>query len=288
MTDTENLDRFLDSSGDGGVFVPTMGALHAGHAQLIERAAATARERSIAAGASVSIFVNPTQFNEQSDYARYPRTLDADLDICRRAGAAMVFVPPADVIYPPGQTIPTPPLPAVATAPGLEDAFRPGHFAGVCQVVHRLFSLVRPAAAIFGEKDWQQLQTIAAMTAAATGRGELPAIEIIPAPTRREPDGLAMSSRNVFLSPEHRAAAPVIARALRESGPAAHGDPVVAERIMREQITAAGLAVEYAVVRDAQTLLAPRDGRPMRALVAARAGATRLIDNAVWPEAGIA
>src|ERR1051326_7057168 len=120
----------------GGVLVPTMGALHAGHAALIRRGAALARE--LGSACTVSIFVNPTQFNQPSDFARYPRTLDADLAICEAAGASAVFAPSGEVMYPRDNPVLVPPLPAVATRPGLEDRFRPGHFAGVCQVVMRL------------------------------------------------------------------------------------------------------------------------------------------------------
>src|SRR5262249_31237017 len=114
----------------------------------------------------VSIFVNPTQFGPKEDFSRYPRTLEADLAGCRDAGADVVFVPASQEVYPPGEPVPTPPLPTVATSPRLEDALRPGHFAGVCQVVARLFDLVRPSCAVFGEKDWQQLQVIMAMVEA--------------------------------------------------------------------------------------------------------------------------
>jgi pantoate--beta-alanine ligase len=227
----------------------------------------------------VSIFVNPTQFNDRADLARYPRTLEADVDRCRQAGADVVFAPDEQVIYPPGEHVPVPALPAAATRPGLEDAFRPGHFAGVCQVVARLFALVRPACAVFGEKDWQQYQVIRAMSAATNGP------QIVGVPTVREPDGLAMSSRNVFLSREERRAAASISRALRGAGASRHIDE--AERAMAGVLSDAGMKPEYAVVRDAQTLEPVADGevqgRPMRALIAARIGTVRLIDNGAWP-----
>ncbi|MCH8509560.1 MAG: pantoate--beta-alanine ligase [Phycisphaerales bacterium] len=257
----------------GCVLVPTMGALHAGHAELVRLARARADRR--AARVVVTVFVNPTQFNESADFDRYPRTLDADLRACADAGADAVLAPAPDTVYPPGRPIPVPDLPGVATEPGLEDAFRPGHFAGVCQVVSRLFDLTEPAAGVFGEKDWQQLQVIRAMTL-AQGRP----IDIVPAPTVREPDGLAMSSRNRLLSPEARAAAPAIPRAIRRA--AACDRPEPAERALTDELTAGGIAPEYAVVRDAETLLAPC-GRSCRVLVAARVGGVRLIDNAPWP-----
>lgn len=277
----------------GSVLVPTMGALHDGHATLVR---AGARERDASHPGRlvvVSVFVNPTQFNDRSDLARYPRTLEADVALCREAGADVVLAPNEATIYPPGGTVRVPPLPAVATRPGLEDAFRPGHFAGVCQVVARLFDLVRPGAAMFGEKDWQQLQVVRAMVASDAGAGAgglgAPGVRprIVGVPTVREPDGLAMSSRNVFLKPEERTAATAISRALRDAGRIAdHAD---AERYMRSALDAAGLRTEYAVVRLADTLM-PVSGlagkastMPMRALIAARLGAVRLIDNAPWP-----
>lgn len=262
----------------GGVFVPTMGALHAGHARLVRHAAAMPGRAG--AAVVVSIFVNPTQFNDPGDLARYPRTLEADLELCREAGAEAVFAPGVEAVYPPGVAMVQGKLPAVATEPGLEDAHRPGHFAGVCQVVRRLFELVRPRAAVFGEKDWQQLQVIRAMTAQ-----ERLGVEIVPVPTVREADGLAMSSRNVFLTPDARARASAISRALCEANAATSG--AGAEARMRQMLIAAGLEVEYAVVRDAQTLMPlPVNARHGRALIAARvragAGTVRLIDNAEW------
>ena len=280
--------RELSEIGDGGgVLVPTMGALHEGHASLIRLAGATARESSSAAvrdrhGVAgypeviVSIFVNPTQFNDPADFKRYPRTLDADLALCERAGADAVFAPLPEVMYPPGEVVPVPPLPDVATEPRLEDAHRPGHFAGVCQVVLRLFTLLRPAAAVFGEKDWQQLQVIKAMTA----QQRLP-IEIIPAPTVRSPEGLALSSRNALLSGAECDTALALHRALRAAG--ALQDAAAAERSMKETLGGAGVTPEYAVVRDAATRGPPVTGQAGRALVAARVGAVRLIDNMEWP-----
>jgi pantoate--beta-alanine ligase len=266
----------LDSLGSGAVLVPTMGALHEGHAALVRRGAALAG--CSRAACVVSIFVNPTQFNQRFDFDRYPRTLDADLDLCGRAGATAVFAPDPKTVYPEGTLVPVPPLPEVAVRPGLEDAFRPGHFAGVCQVVMRLFRLVRPAAAVFGEKDWQQLQVVSAMTREA----EL-ALSIDAYPTQRDPDGLAMSSRNRFLSVQERAAALAIPRALAAG--ARQPDPAAAESAMREVLGSAPLRVEYAVCRDAESLGPVFPPRPGRVLIAAWSGATRLIDNAGWPGA---
>lgn len=262
----------------GGVFVPTMGALHAGHARLVECASNLTARRE--APVVVSIFVNPTQFNDPADLARYPRTLEADVEVCRSAGAEVVFAPGVSAVYPHGPTSPPGDLPAVAAEPNLEDAHRPGHFAGVCQVVRRLFELVRPRAAVFGEKDWQQLQVIRAMS-----EQESLGVMIVPVPTVREQDGLAMSSRNIFLTPDARSRAAAISRALCEAG-AARTVPAAQSR-MRDILLAAGLVVEYAVVRDPRTLMPlPADAPHGRALIAAKvrsgAGTVRLIDNAEW------
>lgn len=261
-----------------GVFVPTMGALHAGHAALIRHAAALAAPKQLPV--VVSIFVNPTQFNDPKDLERYPRTLEADLEVCRAAGATCVFAPTVDTIYPPGgadrTSIRVPTLPPAATAPNLEDAHRPGHFAGVCQVCLRLFELVQPTRAVFGEKDWQQLAVVRAMTAS-----EMPALEIIGHPTIREEGGLAMSSRNTLLMPQDRRRAPAMARALEEAGK--HTDPAEAEQAAKRALLANRLVPEYVAVRDAATLGPVNMGSPARVLIAARSGSVRLIDNAIWP-----
>jgi pantoate--beta-alanine ligase len=264
----------------GCVLVPTMGALHEGHASLIRAGAALARARALWAGCVVTIFVNPTQFNEPADYERYPRTPEADAAICRRAGAACLFMPEVREVYPDGTDGPAPFLPPVATAPRLEDAHRPGHFAGVCRVVHRLFEMVRPAAAVFGEKDWQQLQVVRALAASLH-----PRLDIVAAPTVREPDGLAQSSRNRFLTPAHRALAPAIRGALLAAREARTPDE--GERRMHDVLARAGIRPEYAVIRDAATLLRPAGGTApsWRALIAARLGDVRLIDNDAWSPA---
>jgi pantoate--beta-alanine ligase len=193
-------------------FVPTMGALHAGHGALVERARADGRP------VVVSIFVNPTQFGPREDYARYPRTLDADCALLEPLGAAAVFVPSVEAIYPRGLEAARAEaealaLPDVATRPGLEDASRPHHFGGVALVVGRLFDLVRPARAYFGEKDYQQLRLIEDMVAA--DRGRYGTLEVVPCPTIRERNGLAMSSRNRYLAPDERDAALALSRALQ-------------------------------------------------------------------------
>lgn len=256
------------------VLVPTMGALHAGHLALVERGAAIARDRGLSRGCVVSVFVNPTQFDDPADLERYPRTLDEDARACADAGASFVWAPAVEEIYPPGVDVPVPPLPAQATDPGLEDRYRPGHPDGVCQVVHRLFELVRPAAAVFGEKDWQQLVMLQEMSNAAGGP------EVIGYATVRDADGLALASRNRFLSKVDRGRARAVPRAIELARQ--ERDPDAAEEIMGRTLMEHGLLIDYAVVRDARTLQRPV-GDSGRALVAARAGGVRLLDNASWP-----
>lgn len=258
-------------------FVPTMGALHAGHEAMIRRAAAS--ERAVV----VSVFVNPTQFGPGEDFQRYPRDLDRDVERAKHAGADVVFAPEVDVVYPPGEEKPRVDLPAVAMEPGLEDRARPGHFRGVCQVVTRLFDLVRPSEAFFGEKDFQQLRVMEAIVEAR--RDRWPDLRIVPHPTVREPDGLAMSSRNVYLSHEQRERALGLSRALalaqQEAAPGR--DVTRVEERMRATLVRHHLQVDYAAVRDARTLM-PIDelgDEPARALIAARCDDVRLIDNAL-------
>ncbi len=259
----------------GCALVPTMGALHEGHLALVGHA-----RRSGVSPVVVTIFVNPTQFGPGEDLGRYPRSLEADLAACRAEHADVVFCPPKEVVYPPGEEILTPPLPRAATRPALEDAHRRGHFAGVCQVVARLFDLVRPSLAVFGEKDYQQLVVIRAMVAADRSRFGPLRIEALA--TVREPDGLAMSSRNRYLDAADRPRALGLVRALEAARAswARRADRDAAERVMRDTLAAARLDVDYAVVRDAETL-EPLDDptRPARGLVAARLGDVRLIDN---------
>lgn len=264
----------------GCAFVPTMGALHRGHAALLARARRSGR------ACVLSIYVNPTQFAPTEDFARYPRTLEDDLALAEREGADAVFLPSAETVYPEGldearRVAAARPLPEVATRPGLEDRHRPGHFAGVRLVVERLFDLVQPHIAVFGEKDWQQLRLVEAMVDVEPRRW--PGLRIERGPTEREPDGLALSSRNRYLSPEQRERARGIPRALQVAHAAQH--PATAERLLRETLEAHGFAIEYAVVRDAESLM-PVAGfeRPTRALIAARLAGdgpeVRLIDNA--------
>ena len=257
----------------GGALVPTMGALHKGHEALIRRAKPLTRPLI------VSIFVNPTQFGPGDDWQRYPRTLDADLAVAESAGADIVFAPDAEAMYPPDDAVPVPTLPAVATTPGLEDAHRPAHFSGVCQVVARLFDLLQPSAAVFGEKDYQQLLVVTELVRAEGDRW--PGLQIVAHPTIRDADGLAMSSRNALLGSEVRNDALGLYRALESARRAAANgaDPGTTERDLYTALGAHGLDIDYAVVRDARTLLQPTPGKPTRALVAARVSGVRLIDN---------
>jgi pantoate--beta-alanine ligase len=252
--------------------VPTMGALHEGHLSLVR----IARQRADVVAAT--IFVNPTQFGPQEDFTQYPRTLDADLAALSAAGCDLAFMPAAGDIYPPGfSTYVEPP----AVAQPLEGVCRPGHFRGVATVVLKLFQLVPADFACFGQKDFQQLQVIRRMTRDLN----LP-LEIVGCPTIREPDGLAMSSRNRYLSPAERQQALALSRALAEAERLMHsGEREVAkiEHAMRNTLAAAGIdRIDYAAVADAETLAAlQRIDGPAVALIAAFVGTTRLIDNRV-------
>jgi pantoate--beta-alanine ligase len=256
------------SAPSPAVLVPTMGALHAGHAALID----AARARAGASGTVVvSIFVNPTQFGPHEDLAKYPRTLEADLEICAAHGADAVFAPSADEMYPPGDSTF---VEETILSRGLCGASRPGHFRGVCTVVAKLFQIIRPDAAIFGEKDYQQLAVIRRMT-----RDLFFGIEIIGHPTVREEDGLALSSRNRYLSPGERQRArhfpAALTAAAREQTPAAIIAAATA-RLVRD----CGTAPQYVAVVDAETL-EPLDAldRPAVLAAAVKIGETRLIDN---------
>ncbi|MBT4584468.1 MAG: pantoate--beta-alanine ligase [Phycisphaerae bacterium] len=242
-------------------FVPTMGALHEGHLSLIREA------KRFHIPVVVSIFVNPEQFAPHEDYETYPKSLDQDSRFAKSAGADVVFAPSVETMYPnSNQTITLPPA---ATEPQLEDACRPGHFRGVCLAVARLFDLVKPTAAIFGEKDYQQFLVIHQMVQQYKERWKN--LHIIGAPNIRDDDGLAMSSRNVFLTTDQRTQALAIHQALNEP----------TEKKMVEMLDQHGLDVEYAVIRDETTLLEPVHGKPIRALIAAKVGNVRLIDNCV-------
>lgn len=250
------------------VLVPTMGALHAGHAALIE----AAREHAGKNGTViVSIFVNPTQFGPNEDLAKYPRTLEADLEICATHGADAVFAPAVEEMYPPGASTF---VDEAELSRGLCGAQRPGHFRGVCTVVAKLFNILRPEVAIFGEKDYQQLAIIRRMA-----RDLFFAMEIIGHPTVREPDGLALSSRNRYLSAEERKRAAAFPSAL--SAAARENEPAQIVAQAAELITAGtGAAPEYVEVVDAETLepIVALD-RPAVLAAAVKIGETRLIDN---------
>ncbi len=257
--------------------VPTMGALHAGHVALVEEA------KRHGAFVAVSIFVNPTQFGPNEDYARYPRTLAADAEKCERAGAAVVFAPAADAMYPPGDETR---VRVGATAAPLCGAHRPGHFEGVTTVVAKLFALAGPCVAVFGRKDYQQLRVISRMTTDLF----LP-VEIVGLRTVREPDGLALSSRNAYLSPEQRAAALAIPRGLSRAAEAfARGerDASLLAGLARAPVAEVATSIDYVDVADPLSLrvLAPGERAGERALLAMaiRLGGARLIDNVVLGE----
>ncbi len=253
-------------------FVPTMGALHEGHLSLVR----LARERADRVVASV--FVNPTQFGPHEDFSRYPRQPEKDATLLEAAGCDLLFLPGVDTIYPPGNATFVEPAGA---ALGLEGACRPGHFRGVATVVLALFNLVQAGVAVFGEKDAQQLAVVRQMVRDL----HLP-VEVVPAPTIREADGLALSSRNAYLSPQERQAATVLYRALRVAAALIttgagerRGDEV--RRCLRAVLASEPLAqVEYAEVVDAETF-APVDALQGKLVLplAVRIGGTRLIDN---------
>lgn len=255
-------------------FVPTMGALHDGHASLMRRARA---ELGPDAPVVVSIFVNPLQFGPGEDLDRYPRTLPDDLAVCRAAGVDLVFAPAVEEVYPSWP-------PQVTVDPGplgqlLEGATRPGHFHGVLTVVAKLFGLVRPDLAVFGEKDYQQLALIRRMN-----DDLCQGVRIIGGETQREPDGLAMSSRNRYLSPEERTLAASLSAGLREAQrvATAGGTTEQARSVAAALIDVPGIELDYLVVTtpDLEPLPElPSPGTEGRVLVEARVGTTRLLDN---------
>lgn len=254
-----------DLAGPVGL-VPTMGALHAGHVALIRQA------RDCCESVLVTIFVNPLQFGPSEDLAVYPRTLAEDVAICERAGADVVWAPSVVDVYPDGPA-------QVRVEPGplgaeLEGAVRPTHFAGVLTVVAKLLNLARPTLAFFGEKDYQQLTLIRRMAADL----EL-GVGISGVPTVREPDGLALSSRNGFLSADERRQALVLSRALQAGRDAApHGEAAVLDAGSAVLADEPGVSVDYLALRGEDLGPVSSPG-PARLLVAARVGRTRLIDN---------
>ena len=250
--------------------VPTMGALHDGHMSLVRQA------KRRASKVVVSIFVNPTQFAPHEDFGSYPRTWKADMAKLAEARVDLVWNPNADTMYPPGFA--TRILPEGPATSGLEARFRPHFFGGVATVVGKLFTQCRPDIAVFGQKDYQQFKVVSRM-AADLDLG----VKIIGAPIVRERDGLAMSSRNVYLTPEQRAVAPILHRTMKDAVKRLrNGDDL--ETVMTDgtiTIEDAGFALDYFEARHAETL-APvhsiKDG-PVRLLLAAKIGTTRLIDN---------
>ncbi len=248
--------------------VPTMGALHEGHAALVNGARAEVGDGPVV----VSIFVNPLQFGPGEDLERYPRSLEADIELCAGAGADLVFAPSVEEMYPAGS-------PQVTIDPGplgeiLEGDSRPGHFRGVLTVVAKLFGLVRPDVSVFGEKDYQQLVLVRRMVwDLCLG------VEIVGADTVRHRDGLAMSSRNAYLDAEQRQAATVLAGSLAAARAQGHEGAAAALSVARDELQqAAGLELDYLALTGLELGPAPAVG-DARMLVAARFGKTRLIDN---------
>jgi pantoate--beta-alanine ligase len=257
-------------------FVPTMGNLHAGHHALIDLARRHA-DRVVA-----SIFVNPTQFGPNEDYARYPRTPDSDINGLAERGCDSLFLPPVEQMYPYG-TMACVQMHVPGITDILDGAHRPGHFNGVAQVVARLFNMVQPDLAVFGRKDYQQLQVIRYMA-----REMSFPVEIIPAPTLREADGLAMSSRNQYLQGDERQTATRIHQTLRYMRDAARqGLPVSGiEDEATARLEAAGFSVDYAEIRRSDLSRPKSPDEPgLLALIAARLGRTRLIDNLEFDDA---
>ncbi|MCC2977375.1 pantoate--beta-alanine ligase [Sphingomonas sp. PL-96] len=280
MQTIRQLDALRDAlasfraAGESIALVPTMGALHEGHMALVDAA------RRRASRVVVSIFVNPKQFGPNEDLARYPRREMQDSRMLMEVGADVLWMPPVEVMYPDGFAT-TVSVSGVSEI--LEGAHRAGHFDGVATVVAKLFGQVRPDVALFGEKDFQQLAVIRRM-ATDLDLG----IEVVGVPTQRDDDGLALSSRNLYLDPEERQRAVCLPRALgvaaRTLEKGGSADEALAQA--RDMLAQAGFETDYVALVDAETLGEPAPGRPMRLLAAARIGNTRLIDNvAVLPAA---
>ena len=271
LTSVEELRAELDRLEQTGIgFVPTMGALHAGHRSLVERA------RRENATVVVSVFVNPTQFNDKNDLKHYPRTPEADARLLEEAGADFVLMPSVEEIYPEPDTRQ---FDFGAIDKVMEGATRPGHFNGVAQVVSRLFAIVRPARAYFGEKDFQQIAVIRAMV----DQLALP-VEIVECPIVRGEDGLALSSRNTLLDAEHRAAAPRIYAVLKGAAERSRElTPAELEQWVRTEVERDGLLeVIYYQSVDARTMQrvgAWSDAERIQGCIAVQAGPIRLIDN---------
>ena len=258
------------AKGETIALVPTMGALHRGHLALV----ADARKR--ADRVAVSIFVNPTQFAPTEDFGSYPRRFEADMKVLTEANVDAVWAPTAQAMYPQGFA--TRVAPEGAALAGLEDKFRPHFFGGVATVVAKLFTQAQPDFAMFGQKDYQQLRVVTQMAKDL----DLP-LKVVGLPTVREKDGLALSSRNLYLSPRERAAAPTLYRVLKACAAAIKRDENIKAilNVGRGEIESAGFALDYLEARHALTLapVASRKDGPIRLLVAAKIGKTRLIDN---------
>ena len=267
LSDLRDTVSGFRAAGERIVFVPTMGALHAGHMALVAQAK-LAGQRVV-----VSIFVNPKQFGPNEDLARYPRKELADSRMLAEAGVDLLWMPPVEVMYPEGHATN---IAVSGVSEPLDGAARPGHFDGVATVVAKLFNQVKPDVALFGEKDFQQLAVIRRMVADLDFD-----IEIRGVPTQRDDDGLALSSRNAYLAPEDRAAAVALPRALGVAVRAIEkgDDPAVALATASASLEAAGFDVDYVELVDAASLGAPVAGQPRRLLAAARIAGTRLIDN---------
>lgn len=271
ITNSEELRRALGSRDRSGIgFVPTMGALHAGHRSLVERA------RRECATVVVSVFVNPTQFNDKTDLKNYPRTPEADLRLLEEVGADYVFMPSVEEVYPEPDTR-TFDFGMIDKV--MEGATRPGHFNGVAQVVSRLFDLVKPAKAYFGEKDFQQIAVIREMVRQL----RIP-VEIIPCPIVRGEDGLALSSRNTLLDTDHRTAAPYIYRVLKAAVEKSHQTTPdqLAAWVTAQVESNPLLKVIYFQVVDAATMQQVRtweESPAIQGCIAVQAGDIRLIDN---------
>lgn len=271
ITNSEELRRALGSRDRSGIgFVPTMGALHAGHRSLVERA------RRECATVVVSVFVNPTQFNDKTDLKNYPRTPEADLRLLEEVGADYIFMPSVEEVYPEPDTR-TFDFGMIDKV--MEGATRPGHFNGVAQVVSRLFDLVKPAKAYFGEKDFQQIAVIREMVRQL----RIP-VEIIPCPIVRGEDGLALSSRNTLLDTDHRTAAPYIYKVLKAAVEKSHQTTPdqLAAWVTAQVESNPLLKVIYFQVVDAATMQQVRtweESPAIQGCIAVQAGDIRLIDN---------
>ena len=271
ITNSEELRRALGSRDRSGIgFVPTMGALHAGHRSLVERA------RRECATVVVSVFVNPTQFNDKTDLKNYPRTPEADLRLLEEVGADYVFMPSVEEVYPEPDTR-TFDFGMIDKV--MEGATRPGHFNGVAQVVSRLFDLVKPAKAYFGEKDFQQIAVIREMVRQL----RIP-VEIIPCPIVRGEDGLALSSRNTLLDTDHRTAAPYLYKVLKAAVEKSHQTTPdqLAAWVTAQVESNPLLKVIYFQVVDAATMQQVRtweESPAIQGCIAVQAGDIRLIDN---------